>query len=357
MDFAIIIKTKLKERATLQRSEMYQRRSEETALCSHLVGQSPAFLKARAELLLVARYDVNVLIEGETGTGKEVFARFLHNESPRRGGPFVAINCAAIPAELAESELFGHRRGAFTHAHEDRGGLVAEADKGTLFLDEISSMETRLQGKLLRFIQEREYRRVGGDRSLASNVRIIAASGESLKSEAQGGRFRWDLFYRLAVFPVRIPPLRERREDIMVLLQYFLARYADRFGLPVPQVTPRAANVLLTHDWPGNVREIENVVQWLVIHCAGRCIEEQDLPPGLHRGLPKAVNEGELRSFHQKKASLVASFERSYLQDFLAESRGNVSQAARAAGKNRRALVALLKKHEIDPRSFRAHRG
>lgn len=185
---------------------MRQQRADVAMVHLTPIGNSPAFLNARDEILLAAPYDVNVLIEGETGTGKELFARLLHESSPRRKGPFVAVNCAAVPPDLAESEFFGHRRGAFTSAHEDRPGLISEADMGTLFLDEVSAMDLRLQAKLLRFIQEREYRRVGGDRNLTADVRIISACNDQLESGARNGSFRWDLFYRLSVFPVRIPP-------------------------------------------------------------------------------------------------------------------------------------------------------
>lgn len=322
-----------------------------------LLGSSPAFLKAKEELLAVARFEISVLLEGETGSGKEVFARLVHQTSPRSRGPFVAINCAAIPPELAESELFGHRRGSFTSAHEERAGLIAEAESGTLFLDEVSAMDLRLQAKVLRFVQEREYRRVGGDHILRSDVRIISACNDHLETEARGGRFRRDLFYRLAVFPVRVPPLRERSEDVLLLLQHFLQTYADRFGLSAPRLTRQSVEALLSYDWPGNVRELENVAQWLVVRCAGARIERQDLPTNVSRCEGKRSKpEAEERvpeSFQRSKARIVSRFERSYLQNLMEEHGGNVSRAARIAGKNRRALTALLKKHQIDPGAFR----
>lgn len=323
-----------------------------------LLGSSPAFVKAKQELLAAAPFDISVLLEGETGSGKEMFARLLHQTSPRSGRPFVAINCAAIPPELAESELFGHRRGSFTSAHEERAGLISEAESGTLFLDEVSAMDLRLQAKVLRFVQEREYRRVGGDRILRSDVRIISACNDHLETEARGGRFRWDLFYRLAVFPVRVPPLRERSEDILILLQHFLQTYAARFGLSAPRLTRQSVEALLSYDWPGNVRELENVAQWLVVRSAGAGIERRDLPSKLSRSESKRSKpEAEERvpeSFQRSKANLVRNFEHSYLRQLMEENGGNVSRAARIAGKNRRALTALLKKHQIDPRDFRS---
>jgi two-component system response regulator GlrR len=318
-----------------------------------LIGNSPPFMSARDELLLAAPYDVNVLIEGETGTGKELFARLLHEHGPRSKGPFVAVNCAAIPPDLAESEFFGHRRGAFTSALEDRPGLISEADAGTLFLDEVSAMDIRLQAKILRFIQEREYRRVGGDRNLTADVRIISASNEHLENAAQNAAFRWDLYYRLSVFPVRIPPLRERGDDILLIFDHLLRKHAKRFSVVPPQLTPSAARVLLAYDWPGNVRQLENIAQGLVIRRPGASIGREDFPPYIvnFRVYPDSSVTSE--SFQQQKASMVLKFERTYLEELLEQNRGNVSRAARVAGKNRRVLTALLKKHRIDPRAYR----
>jgi DNA-binding NtrC family response regulator len=332
---------------------MRQQKADSAVGYHRLLGRSQEFLKAGEEILLAARYDVNVLIEGETGTGKEMFARLLHENSPRRPGPFIAINCAAVPPELAESEFFGHKRGAFTSAHEERAGLIAEADTGTLFLDEVSAMDLRLQAKLLRFIQEREYRRVGGDRNQTADVRIISACNDHLEAGARSGSFRWDLFYRLSVFPVRVPPLRERSDDIPLLLRHFLEKHAQRFGLSAPRITPEAIGAFLAYEWPGNVRELENIAQWLVIRHAGVSIGRDDLPPTLAHHPSKPAAPEQLQSFRQRKASLVVGFERTYLEGLMEENRGNVSRAARAAGKNRRALTALLKKHQIDPRAFR----
>lgn len=333
---------------------MRQQRADSSVGVLQLLGNSPAFREARDELLLAARYDVNVLIEGETGTGKEMFARLLHENSPRRTRPFVAVNCAAVPPDLAESEFFGHKRGAFTNAHEDRAGLVSEAETGTLFLDEVSVMDVRLQAKLLRFIQERQYRRVGGDRNLPSDVRIISACNDQLEAGTRSGCFRLDLFYRLSVFPVRIPPLRERSDDILLLLRHFLEKHAQRFGLSTPEVTESAAGTLLAYEWPGNVRELENIAQWLIIRHAGANIRRDNLPPTLFHRRSAAPEPGELQSFQQRKKSMVVTFERTNLEELMAKYQGNVSRAARAAGKNRRVLTALLKKHQIDPRAFRS---
>jgi DNA-binding NtrC family response regulator len=194
---------------------------------------------------------------------------------------------------------------------------------------------------------------VGGDRKLTADVRIISACNDQLEAGARGGSFRWDLFYRLSVFPVRVPPLRERSDDIPLLLRHFLAKHAQRFGLSAPQLTPGAIGALLGYEWPGNVRELENIAQWLVIRRAGASIGREDLPPPLANCRSKPVAPEGVQSFQQRKASMVVSFERSYLEELMEENRGNVSRAARAAGKNRRALTALLKKHRIDPRAFR----
>jgi DNA-binding NtrC family response regulator len=318
-----------------------------------LIGNSPAFMNARDELLLAAPYDVNVLIEGETGTGKELFARLIHENGARKRGPFIAVNCAAIPHDLAESEFFGHRRGAFTSALEERPGLISEADTGTLFLDEVSAMDIRLQAKILRFIQEREYRRVGGDRSLTADIRIISACNDHLETVAQNGGFRWDLFYRLSVFPVRIPPLRERGEDILLLFDHLLRKHAKRFAVPPPQLTPSSAKVLLAYDWPGNVRQLENIAQGLVIRRPGVSIGREDFPSHILTFRTNQESSVASPSFQQQKANMVLKFERTYLEELMEQNRGNVSRAAQAAGKNRRVLTALLKKHRIDPRAFR----
>ncbi|MCB1054736.1 MAG: sigma-54-dependent Fis family transcriptional regulator [Acidobacteria bacterium] len=319
-----------------------------------LIGESQAFRAAKEHGLAFAKYDINIFLEGETGTGKELFARMIHSASRRRRGPVVAVNCGAIPQELAESELFGHLRGAFTDAREDRLGLIPLADQGTLFLDEVSSMSPMVQAKLLRFLQNGEYRAVGSGRTASANVRVISACNTPLEEEARQGRFRWDLFYRLRVVALRIPPLRERPEDIGPLLEHFLDVYARKFRLAPARLSPVALATLIDHAWPGNVRELENMAQLLAIRHAGDRVEIDQLSL-----LETASPNGDVRlegadgSFQEERERALGSFERSYLLRLLERHAGNVTRAADEAGKDRRTLTRLLKKHGIQPAAFR----
>ena len=319
-----------------------------------IVGSSSAFVECMTKARRIARFDIPVLIEGETGTGKEVLARQVHANSGRADRAFVSVNCAALPRELMESEFFGHRRGAFTHAISDRGGYVAEAHLGTLFLDEISSLELALQAKLLRFLQEGEYRQVGGARAQSANVRIVAASNEPLADVAARGRFRWDLYYRLDVFRLRLPPLRDRRSDVGQLADHFLHKYAAKFKEPLPRLTPEAKYVLETAEWPGNVRQLQNLCQRLVIQFPGRSIGVGELESQeTIGGIGEPVLDDETAPFQAQKAEVIRRFEVTYLRRLLNRSHGNVSRAARSAGKHRRAFSELLRKHRIDPAEFR----
>ncbi len=227
--------------------------------------------------------DAAVLIGGESGTGKELVARAIHETSHRNDRPFVAVNCAAIPAQLMESELFGHVRGAFTGAVRDRPGRFEAADGGTLFLDEVGDLPLELQGKLLRAIQQRAFERVGENRTRTVDVRVIAATNKDLGRAVAEGRFRDDLYYRLRVIPLMVPPLRRRREDIPLLLQHFLGRIGQRHGRAL-RLSPGAIRVLMAYDWPGNVRELENVLEYAITVCEGQTIHVGDLPPELRPG-------------------------------------------------------------------------
>jgi transcriptional regulator with GAF, ATPase, and Fis domain len=231
----------------------------------HLIGESPIFREVLTQVHLVAGADSTVLLVGETGTGKELIARALHEQSRRAGKPFVAVNCAALPESLVESELFGYERGAFTGALSRKPGKFELADAGTLFLDEIGDLPAQAQAKLLRVLQEREVQRVGGTRPVPVNVRLISATNQDLGACMQSGEFRQDLYYRLSVFPIRVPPLRERTRDIPILVTHFLRRYADRLHKPVPRLDDDVLEQLVAYDWPGNVRELQNVIERAVI--------------------------------------------------------------------------------------------
>jgi two-component system response regulator GlrR len=297
----------------------------------------------------VARCDASVLISGETGTGKEVIARAIHHLSPRCRKPFLAVNCGAIPTDLVENELFGHERSAFTGASSQQDGVVQEAEGGTLLLDEIDSLPLLAQVKLLRFLQEKEYRPLGSSRTRKADVRVLAAANSDLESAVRQGRMRQDLYYRLNVLPFHLPPLRERREDIPRLARHFLAGFTAGRERSSQGFSPHALQALLDYDWPGNVRELEHVIERaVVLSRGGDLIREQSiLLPRAAAGAPAA------ESFQKAKARAVARFEASYIRDILLAHQGNISRAAKAADKDRRAFWELIRKHGIDASTSR----
>jgi transcriptional regulator with PAS, ATPase and Fis domain len=312
-----------------------------------LIGESPAFLAAKAKVALVAPYHVSVLILGETGTGKELFARAIHYLSPRARHPFVPVNCGAIPLDLVENELFGHERGAFTGASTAVDGLIHEADGGTIFLDEIDSLPSQAQVKLLRFLQEKEYRPLGSVKTRQADVRVLAATNTDVDTAVQSGMLRQDLYYRLNVIPLVLPRLQERREDIVLLARHFLAKYAAAFQKTVTGFTPEAMQRLILYAWPGNVRELEHVVERAVVLSQHVVIAAGDLL------LQPVDSEGVPLSFQQAKAKAVAQFEQTYIRGLLTAYHGNITHAARAAQKNRRAFWHLIRKHRISPVPFK----
>ena len=294
-----------------------------------LTGISPAVSELRRQILLAAPTDSRVLITGPNGSGKEVVASLLHRNSRRAGGPFVALNCAAIPAELIESELFGHLKGAFTGAVEAKRGKFELADGGTLFLDEIGDMSLLTQAKVLRVLQESRFTRLGGAQEVRVDVRVIAATNKDLEEEIAAGRFRQDLFFRLNVIPLAVPPLARRRDDIPLLVEEFLLQYARRTGLHPKRVSADAMRMLQAHDWPGNVREIRNVVERLMIMVA----EAEILPEHLQVRAAAAAApwSGELTTLKEARER----FERHYLEHVLESCGHNMSQAARVLGLER----------------------
>ncbi|MCK6395245.1 sigma-54 dependent transcriptional regulator [Zoogloea sp.] len=305
---------------------------------TELVSGSEAMREVFKRIGLVAGSDATVLVLGETGTGKELVARALHRASARAARPFVAINCAAIPAELMESELFGHVKGAFTGATADRIGCFREADGGTLFLDEIGDMPLPMQAKILRVLQEREITPVGGSRALPVDVRIVAATHRDLPAAVAEGRFREDLWYRLQVVPLWLPPLRERLGDVLLLAEHFL-RQGGR-GTP-KRLSTAAAQRLLAHAWPGNVRELRNAMARAAILCQGACIEPE------HIGLPVPAAAPDI-AWSGPLAQAVAQLERSMIARALAETAGNRAEAARRLGLSRQQLYRKLAEHGLD---------
>lgn len=319
-----------------------------------LVGHDPKFCQALVKVRHIAGCDVPVLLCGETGTGKELFARALHYLSCRASMPFIPINCAAIPAELFENELFGHVKGAFTGATERQAGLVQAAAGGTLFLDEVDSLATAMQAKLLRFLEEKEYKPLGLNQMTKADVRIIAAARHDLRRKVHEGTFRDDLFYRLNVVSLFLPPLRERRSDIPLLARHFLQHYATQLAKPVTDFGPEVLDALERHSWPGNIRELENVVQHAVAVCQTHCIHLHDLDLQQIQVVPA---EKPARSFKDAKAEAIANFERQFIIELLRAHKGNISHAAIAAHKNRRAFWEMMRKHRINPMTTGSEEG
>jgi len=328
-----------------------------------IIGSSPALREVYKILEKVAPTDSTVLVTGESGTGKELLVRALHKNSRRHDKPFVPINCGAIPRELLESELFGHEKGAFTHAIRSRPGRFELADGGTIFLDEIGEMDLSLQVKILRALQEKEIERVGGTVTKKVDVRVVAATNRDLEIEVAAGRFREDLFYRLNVIPMHLPPLRERGEDIMVLAEHFLHGFCGEKDRKHLVLGSQARNLLIGYSWPGNVRELENFMERLSILCEGPQVTPQDLPEKIQRaaGLeiaaapvaaagPQGFRWPELADMRDKAQGLkefLDEIEERLLQEALAEASGVKNQAAELLGIKRTTLIEKLKKRNL----------
>ncbi len=309
----------------------------------NIIGKSDKIQKVLAQVAQAATTDSNVYIEGESGTGKELIAKSLHLASDRKDGPFVALNCAAIPENLMESELFGYEKGAFTGADTSKKGLFVQADSGTFFLDEISEMHPSMQVKMLRVLEEKEFYPVGGRQIIKVDARIIAASNKNLEQEIEKGRFREDLFYRIHVIPIKLPSLNERKEDIPILSRYFLEKITREMGKEIEEFSTEAMQKLMSYSWPGNIRELENTIECAVVMSKQNIITE-DLILQAHN-----IDSEGLKSFKHAKES----FEKNYLIQLFELSRGNVSKAAKLAGKYRADIYELIKKYNIKLTEFR----
>ncbi len=307
---------------------------------SNIVGRSKP-MQQLFEVIkrIAARRDASALIIGSTGTGKELVARAIHYNSERRDAPFMPINCSAIPDTLLESELFGHQKGAFTGAHETRRGLIEEAQGGTVFLDEINTLSPNLQVKLLRVLQERVVRRVGGRENIPIDIRLVSASNEDLEERVRRGEFRQDLFYRLNVVPVRLPDLKDRREDIPLLVHHFLEKFAQQLGEPVRRFSNDAMRVLMTHTWPGNVRELENAVEHALTMGRGEILLPEDLPVSVTAPERDIVSEATLDDL------TLADLERRYIIRVLEKMGGHQLKTARVLGIDRRTLYRRLRQY------------
>jgi DNA-binding NtrC family response regulator len=313
----------------------------------HLIGVSPAFTNVVEEIKIIASSDATVLLTGETGTGKDICARAIHYSSVRRGAPFIPINCGAIPDELFENTLFGHERGSYTDAQLRSHGLIHEAERGTIFLDDIECLSARNQTKLLRFLETHRYLPIGAQKECASNIRVLSATNENLLARVHEKSFRDDLYFRLAVLTLSIPPLRTRTQDILPLAYAFLTRFASRYQKSVARFSSEVEAKLLAYNWPGNIRELENTIHRAVVHAPGEAIEEVDIATEVVAFPLHSEHGDSFATFKQKKHELVANFEREYLKQMLDECHGNISEAARRAGKDRRAFWELMHKYNI----------
>jgi DNA-binding NtrC family response regulator len=336
--------TRALEMVSLRRENLeLRRRLLEVEEQARIVGQAPALKAALEVAYTVGPSEATVLVRGETGTGKELFANLIHALSPRRNRPLIKMNCAAIPENLLEDELFGHVKGAFTGAHADRKGRFEAAEGGSIFMDEVAEMPTRLQVKLLRVLQEREFERVGSTEVLSADVRLIAASSQNLEKMVEEGTFREELYYRINVVPVFLPPLRERREDILVLAQHFLHRFAERYERNVAGFTPEAARVLRSYDWPGNVRQLENLIERAVLLTRGEQVDVGDLELSGPRRTPVVTPMEQLLD----EQVPLEEVERRLIALALARAGGNQTQAARLLHLSRRTLQYRMEKYNL----------
>jgi len=347
-ELLLVVKRLLRMRALEEENRALRERVEERYGLEGLVGRSPAMLKIYDLIQTISQTDTTVLIQGESGTGKELVANAIHLQSPRRKGPFIKVNCAALPETLLEAELFGHEKGAFTGAIRQRKGRFEMAGGGTLFLDEIGDISPMVQVKLLRVLQEREFERVGGNETISVDVRLICATQKDLKEEVRKGAFREDLYYRLNVVPLVIPPLRERREDILTLAEHFVRKFSQKMKKEIVGLSEEAESLLLRYPFPGNIRELENMLERAVALIKGRVIQAQDLPeevcgqPSFGRALCEKIQGA------KPLAEAVSLFEREYIQSVLEKTKGKKGQAAEILGISRKTLWEKIKELEIE---------
>ncbi|HXH13279.1 MAG TPA: sigma-54 dependent transcriptional regulator [Alphaproteobacteria bacterium] len=341
-ELTITVKRALEQYKLRQENQYFRQELRQKYKFENIVGATPAMLEVYKTVARLVDSKATVLIQGESGTGKELIARAIHFNGVRAERPFVAVECASLAESLLESELFGHVRGAFTGAVETKKGLFEIADGGTIFLDEIAEISPALQAKLLRVLQEHEIRRVGGTDAIALDVRVIAATNKDLESLVTAGRFRGDLFYRLNVVTIHLPPLRERQDDIPLLANHFLRKYSEANGKLISHITPLAMELLCSHDWPGNVRELEHTIERAVTLTMNTCLLPDDLPPKLQQRTAPA------RQGLTHPLLTLEEVEKLHIQAVLRATQGNKKRAAQILGINRRSLYRMARRYGLD---------
>ena len=343
------VREKIENRQLRQENVLLKRTLGLSHQFSHIIGRSEAMLEVFKMIETVARTNSTILLTGESGTGKGLVAQAIHFHSLRRDKPLVSLNCGAMPEALLESELFGHMRGAFTGADSNKKGLLEVAERGTVFLDEIGEMSAVMQVKLLRVLQERRFRRVGGLEELQADIRVIAATNQDLAKAIADGRFREDLYYRINVIPIALPPLRERREDIPLLAEHFLAKFAEQMGKPIAGISHEAGDLLVRHDWPGNIRELENVIERAVALEATPSILPDSLPAAIRGEAVKAATNG-IEPLPESGFDLeahVKEIERGYIAEALKRAGGVQVKAAELLGMSFRSFRYYVKKYNL----------
>ncbi|MGH7408894.1 MAG: sigma-54 interaction domain-containing protein, partial [Candidatus Methylomirabilales bacterium] len=346
----VVIARALTQRRLQEENRRLKQQLQESYRFENIVGRSLPMLQVFEVVKKVARSQANVLIVGESGTGKELVARSIHVNSPRAAKPFIPVDCASLPENLLESELFGHEKGAFTGAHMARPGLFEYGNGGTVFLDEVGDLGGNLQAKLLRVLQERQIRRVGSNKFISVDVRVISATNRDLAEGVKRGEFREDLFYRLNVISIPLPPLRDRKGDIPLIAHHYLHKYVGSSGKRITGISPEVLALLEAHSWPGNVRELQNVIERAVVLAEKETLLPEDLPEHIRAreaGTVAAESRADL-PMKRAKDEWNRAFEKEYLGTLLKRHQGNISQAARAAGVDRKTIHRLLKKHDLE---------
>ncbi len=343
------------ERTRLLSENLRLRRSVQVQEAfKNIVGRSVAMQKIYEIIKMVAPTDMTILLRGESGTGKDLIARAIHELSTRKDGPYVAVNCPTVPEQILESELFGYKKGAFTHATQNKKGLFQEANGGTIFLDEIGDIQPNLQTKLLRVLQEKEIKPLGDTKTVKVDVRVIASTNQDLEAKMKDGSFREDLFYRLNVVPIEVPPLRQRKEDSPLLVEHFLEKYSRELNKPRKRVSPELMEMFLHYDWKGNVRELENVIVRGILFSIDEEIQPQHV--GFHGKNKKGVwctRVDFTLPYREAKEEVLREFHHRFIGNLLERTSGNISQAARLCGIERQALQHLIKRYKIDVDAYR----